>query len=47
MGYNAREDAVLHTLQSLETVLRMQGMTLPQGAGVDAALAVFTEAAND
>ena len=46
MGYNARQDAVLHTLQSLETVLRKQGMSLPAGAGVDAALAVYSGAIN-
>ena len=46
MGYNARQDAVLHTLQSLETVLRKQGMSLPAGAGVDAALAVYSGAMN-
>ena len=44
MGYNAREDAVLHTLQSLETVLRMQGFALPAGKGVDAALSVYAKA---
>ena len=44
MGYNAREDAVLHTLQSLETVLRMQGFNAPAGKGVDAALTVYAEA---
>ena len=38
MGYNARKDAVLHTLQSLETVLRRAGHKLPGGGGVDAAL---------
>lgn len=46
MGYNARQDAVLHTLQSLETALRMQGADTPSGAGVDAALAVYSGAAN-
>jgi (S)-ureidoglycine-glyoxylate aminotransferase len=46
MGYNARQDAVLHTLQSLETALRMQGVNTPYGAGVDAALAVYSGAAN-
>lgn len=46
MGYNARQDAVLHTLQSLETALRMQGVNTPFGAGVDAALAVYSGAAN-
>ncbi|MFD1383161.1 pyridoxal-phosphate-dependent aminotransferase family protein [Rhodanobacter aciditrophus] len=45
MGYNARQDAVLHTLQSLETVLRRAGFSLPAGAGVDAALAVYADAA--
>jgi (S)-ureidoglycine-glyoxylate aminotransferase len=46
MGYNARQDAVLHTLQSLETALRMQGVNTPFGAGVDAALTVYSGAAN-
>ena len=41
MGYNARQDAVLHTLQSLETVLRQQGFALPSGAAVDAAMKVY------
>lgn len=44
MGYNARQDAVLHTLQSLETVLRQQGFGLDAGAGVDAALKIYDEA---
>ena len=42
MGYNARKDAVLHTLQSLETVLRRAGHKLPGGGGVDAALDSFS-----
>ena len=42
MGYNARKDAVLHTLQSLETVLRRAGHKLPSGGGVDAALDSFS-----
>ena len=42
MGYNARKDAVLHTLQSLETVLRRAGHKLPAGGGVDAALDSFS-----
>ena len=42
MGYNARKDAVLHTLQSLETVLRRAGHKLPSGGGVDAALESFS-----
>jgi (S)-ureidoglycine-glyoxylate aminotransferase len=41
MGYNARKDAVLHTLQSLETVLRIQGHQLSLGEGVDRALQVY------
>jgi (S)-ureidoglycine-glyoxylate aminotransferase len=44
MGYNARKDAVLVTLGALETVLAAEGVKLPRGAGVDAALAVFREA---
>ncbi len=41
MGYNAREDAVYHTLQSLETVLRRAGMSLPLGEAMDAAMSVY------
>lgn len=41
MGYNARQDAVLHTLQSLETVLRRAGFALPSGEAVDAALSTY------
>ncbi|MCV2401935.1 alanine--glyoxylate aminotransferase family protein [Marinomonas sp. C2222] len=41
MGYNARQDAVLHTLQSLETTLRRAGFALPTGAAVDAALDAY------
>ncbi|MEO9274402.1 alanine--glyoxylate aminotransferase family protein [Marinomonas sp. 5E14-1] len=41
MGYNARQDAVLHTLQSLETVLRRAGFALPSGEAVDAAMSVY------
>ncbi|RDV27525.1 alanine--glyoxylate aminotransferase family protein [Alteromonas aestuariivivens] len=44
MGYNARQDAVLHTLQSLETVLRRAGHKLSPGAGVDAAMDVYAKA---
>lgn len=44
MGYNARQDAVLHTLQSLETALRRAGLALPVGAGVDTAMAVYAAA---
>ena len=42
MGYNARQDAVYHTLQSLETVLRRAGASVSPGAGVDAALATYS-----
>lgn len=45
MGYNAREDAVYHTLQSLETVLRRAGMSLPLGEAMDAAMSVYAGAA--
>ena len=41
MGYNASEDAVYHTLQSLETVLRRAGFALQPGAAVDAAMDVY------
>ncbi|MBO1255701.1 alanine--glyoxylate aminotransferase family protein [Alteromonas sp. 5E99-2] len=43
MGYNARPDAVFHTLQSLETVLRRAGHSLPTGEGIDAAMAVYSD----
>ncbi|MBD5770890.1 pyridoxal-phosphate-dependent aminotransferase family protein [Marinomonas colpomeniae] len=42
MGYNARQDAVLQTLQSLETVLRRAGFSLSAGEAVDAAMAVYS-----
>lgn len=41
MGYNARPDAVLVTLGALEAVLAREGMKLPRGAAVDAALSVY------
>ncbi|MSQ49819.1 MAG: alanine--glyoxylate aminotransferase family protein [Betaproteobacteria bacterium] len=41
MGYNARQDAVLITLSALEAVLSGEGVKLPRGAAVDAALAVY------
>ena len=41
MGYNARSDAVLHTLGALEAVLSQEEHKLPRGAAVDAALAVY------
>ena len=45
MGYNARADAVLTTLGALEAVLAAEGLKLPRGAAVDAALAVYRESA--
>lgn len=44
MGYNARKDTVLTTLQSLETVLRRAGHSLSPGAAVDAALEHYAKA---
>ncbi|MCC2603980.1 pyridoxal-phosphate-dependent aminotransferase family protein [Planctobacterium marinum] len=44
MGYNARKDAVLHTLQSLETVLRRAGHKLSPGEAIDNALEVYQSA---
>jgi len=44
MGYNARSDAVLHTLGALEAALAQQKHKLPRGAAVDAALAVYRNA---
>ncbi|MCL4801978.1 MAG: alanine--glyoxylate aminotransferase family protein [Burkholderiales bacterium] len=41
MGYNARKDAVLVTLGALEAALAAEGLGLPRGAGVDAALAEY------
>jgi (S)-ureidoglycine-glyoxylate aminotransferase len=41
MGYNARSDAVLHTLGALEAVLSQEKHKLARGAAVDAALAVY------
>ena len=43
MGYNARPDAVYNTLQSLETVLRRAGHSLPAGEGVDAAYKIYSD----
>ena len=45
MGVNARQDAVLSTLGALDTVLAGEGFRLPRGAAVDAARAVYGEAA--
>ncbi len=41
MGYNARKDAVLTTLASLENVLRRAGHALPAGEAVDIAMEVY------
>lgn len=46
MGYNARQDAVLHTLQSLETVLRRAGHNMALGQAIDAAFDVYANASN-
>lgn len=46
MGYNARPDAVLATLGALEAVLAAEGVKLPRGAAVDAALAVYRDPAD-
>jgi (S)-ureidoglycine-glyoxylate aminotransferase len=43
MGYNARKDAVLSTLASLEQVLRRQGASVVAGGGVGAAYDVYTD----
>jgi (S)-ureidoglycine---glyoxylate transaminase len=43
MGYNARKDAVLHTLQSLETLLRRAGHALQAGLAIDSAMQVYAE----
>jgi (S)-ureidoglycine-glyoxylate aminotransferase len=43
MGYNARKHNVLITLGALEACLRAEGYLLPAGAGVDAALAAWSE----
>jgi len=45
MGLNARKDAVLITFAALEAVLRREGFGFTPGAGVDAALVVYGEAA--
>jgi (S)-ureidoglycine-glyoxylate aminotransferase len=45
MGYNARKDAVLTTLASLEQVLRRHGAAATPGAALDAAYGVYEEAA--
>ena len=45
MGVNARKHAVLSTFAALETILRREGLAFTPGAGVDAAMAVYGEAA--
>ena len=45
MGVNARKHAVATTFAALETVLRREGFGFAPGCGVDAALAVYDEAA--
>jgi (S)-ureidoglycine-glyoxylate aminotransferase len=44
MGYNARKDAILRTLTSLASVLKLHGMTLPEADGAVAALEVYRSA---
>ena len=41
MGYNARKHKVVITLGALEAVLRTEGLAVPSGAAVDAALEVY------
>ena len=45
MGINARKHAVATTFAALEAVLRTEGFGFPAGAGVDAVLASYAEAA--
>ncbi|WJG07588.1 alanine--glyoxylate aminotransferase family protein [Aliiglaciecola sp. LCG003] len=45
MGYNARKDAVLHTLQALENTLRRAGHKCTNGLATDSAFAVYSQAA--
>jgi (S)-ureidoglycine-glyoxylate aminotransferase len=45
MGYNARRDTVLTTLAALEHALRAEGVGVPAGGGVDAALEAYGRAA--
>jgi (S)-ureidoglycine-glyoxylate aminotransferase len=44
MGYNARPDCVLTTLNAFETVLHAKGFRMARGAAVDAAWQVFRDA---
>lgn len=41
MGYNCRQDTVMATLAALEAVLRGEGVRVPSGEAVDAALARY------
>lgn len=41
MGYNARKDAILRSLSSLTSVLKLHGMKLPKGDAALAALEVY------
>ncbi|TRY30129.1 pyridoxal-phosphate-dependent aminotransferase family protein [Aliiglaciecola sp. M165] len=43
MGYNARKDAVLHTLQALENTLRRSGHVLNPGDATDCAYQVYAK----
>jgi (S)-ureidoglycine-glyoxylate aminotransferase len=45
MGINARKHAVLTTLAALEAVLRGEGFGFTSGSGVDAAMAIYEQAA--
>ena len=45
MGYNARKDAVLTTLATLEAVLPRFGAAVPAGGGVEAAADIYAGAA--
>ncbi|MBU2876369.1 MULTISPECIES: pyridoxal-phosphate-dependent aminotransferase family protein [Aliiglaciecola] len=46
MGYNARKDTVLHTLQALENTLRRAGHQLQSGLATDMAFDVYTNEEN-
>ncbi|MFQ3220403.1 MAG: (S)-ureidoglycine-glyoxylate aminotransferase [Paraglaciecola sp.] len=43
MGYNARQDAVFHTLQSLGSLLRRAGHKLTPGEAIDSAYDIYSE----
>jgi (S)-ureidoglycine-glyoxylate aminotransferase len=47
MGYSARRQNVLLCLAALEAVLRGEGVRMPAGAGVDAAVAFYARAGGD